>query len=547
MSNHAARLLQVVLPLAAILMTACASNAPATVPAERQAEEKPQYGGVFLNYSIAADPPSLDLHKENVFNLVRAIGSGFDTIIRYDPFDRDKLVPDLAEKWEVATDAKTITFHIRKGAKFHNGDALTAADVRFTLDRIRGAIKEGPGALPNAARKDLLTSIDGIETPDDYTVVLKLSYAQASLFELLANGFNPIYSKTWVAAGHDPQKELNGTGPFKLKEYIRGTSIELVKNENYWNKGLPYLDGVKTFIVPDQNTAIAALRTGQMHRYALTPNDEKGLRPLIEKGELPLKLVTAPRGQSGAQFFVNVNKKPYDDLRVRQAITMAVDRNDFIKIAGREGTVVSGWLIPGSYWALPNGELEKMIGYRKDKAAERAEAKKLLAEAGFPNGFTVKGMVRNEQSSVDAAIRWADQLSKVGIKMEIEATDVAVNYDRFAKGDFTMSSFAATTGTSPDPDTFYGQFFLCGSPRNYSGWCDQKFEGLYKKQSATLEPAERRKIAWEIERYVLDQATTLPLGYANPSVFAISAKLRGWVPQYDESNHSRFDTAWLAK
>ncbi|MBI2886458.1 MAG: hypothetical protein HYY02_04545 [Chloroflexi bacterium] len=544
-----ARLLGVALPLAAIfLMSACAPSA--TAPAQSgqpAAETQPQYGGVFSNYSIAADPPSLDLHKENVINLVRTISGAFNNILRHDPFDREKLVPELAEKWEISPDGKTMTFHLRKGVRFHSGDALTAADVKFSLDRIRGALKEGPGGLSLAPRKDFLVSVASIETPDDSTVVVKLTRAQASVTEFLANGWNPIYSKTWVEAGHNPAKEINGTGPFKLKQYVTGTNIEFVKNENYWSKGLPYLDGLKTFIIPDQNTAFAALRTGQVLSASVTPEQEMTLQPEIVKGASTLTLVTVPRGQTTAQLFMNVKRSPFDDLRVRQAITLAADREDFIKIAGaRQGTVVSGWLIPGTYWALPEGELGKIIGHKKDKVAERAEAKKLLTEAGFPDGFTVKGMVRNEPSSVDMAIRWVDQLSKVGIKMEIAPVDVAVNYDRFAKGDYIVSPFSATTGTSPDPDTFYGMFFLCGSARNYSGWCDQKFDGLYKKQSEALDPVERRKIAWEIEKYVLEQVPTLPMGYSSPTVWASDTRVRGWLPQYDEANHSRFDTVWLA-
>lgn len=522
-------------------------GAPSSDTQATSGEEKPAYGGVFVNHPAFSDMPSMDPHRENTFNVMRPLSSVWDNIVRSSPEDRDKIVPDLAEKWDISSDGKRITFHIRKGVKFHGGEDLTAADVMFTLDRLRGLIKTGSGVLAASPRKDLLRSVEKIDTPDAFTVVLSLKNPQASLFEVLANHLNPVYSKTWIEAGHDPTKEVNGTGPFKLKQYIRGTSTEVVKNENYWNKGLPYLDGNINYIIPDAGTAIAGLRTGQIMYFPLSAEQEQSIRSLIDKGEVPLRLIKTPAGSGGAGLFMNTTRKPFSDVRVRQAVNLAVDRNDFVKLTGREGTETRGWLIPGSFWALPPDEFTKLPGHKKDKDAERAEAKKLLAEAGYPNGFTVKGMTRTEQSYIDAAIRWTDQLSKVGITVTIEPVDLSIAYDRFAKFDYDLGPFGAGAGTTPDPDTFYGQFHLCGSARNYSGWCDPKFEDLFNRQQAALDPEVRRKIVWEIEKYVMDQAPVLSGGTSSPSVYAVNTKVRGWIPQYSEYNHSRLDTVWLAK
>ncbi|MBI2887972.1 MAG: hypothetical protein HYY02_12280 [Chloroflexi bacterium] len=541
------RVIAFILAGATAAILGCAPAAQPSAQPAPGAEQKPQYGGVFVTHRAESDTPSFDAHRENTFNLMRPLSSIWDNVVRYSPEDRDKIVPDLAEKWDFSQDGKTLTFSIRKGVKFHSGDPLTATDIKFTLDRIRGVVTQGPGALANSSRKDLLRSIDRIETPDGTTVVLRLKSPQASLLEVLTDHLNPVYSKTWVEAGHDLAKEVNGTGPFKFKEYIRGTSTEVVKNESYWNPGLPYLDGIKTYIIPDSSTALAALRTGQMMFMTMTAEQETTLRPLVEKGEVPLDLIRVPAGRSGASLFLNTTRKPFDDPRVRKAVTLATNREDFLKLTGRDGSVVAGWVIPGSFWGLPPGELEKIPGYKKDKEAERAEARKLLAEAGYPSGLTVKGMTRTEQNYIDTAIRWADQLGKVGITLKIEPVDLSIAYERFAKYDYEAGPFGAGAGTTPDPDTFYGQFILCGSPRNYSGWCDSKFEELYSRQQQALDPVERRKIVWEIEKYVLEQAPTLPGGVSSPSVWAVNKQVRGWIPQYSEYNHSRLDTVWLAR
>ena len=541
--------------LSGLFFTGCASSASGpgekTTPST-SAEDKPQYGGVFASTRLSSDPPSFDIHRESAIDVITSTSANYGLIVRYAPLE-EKVVPDLAERWEYSSDGKTVTFYLRKGVKFHNGDDLTSADVKFTLDRVRGAIAQGPGALA-APRKELLQAVDRVETPDDYTVILRLLYPSANLLNWVASPTNAVYDKKWVEAGHEPTKEVNGTGAFKFKEYIRGTSFELVKNDKYWNPELPYLEGVKSYIIPDTGTALAALKTGQLMIGSIDEAQEPTVRPQIESGELAatLRLVTTRQAGPVALVWLYNSRAPFNDVRVRQAVNLALDRQEILRSKGtpRVGAVVFGWTLPGSYWALPAEELAKIPGYGSDKAADRAQAKKLLADAGYPNGLNIKTFSRNQQSSIDTVILYGAQLKTIGINVDLQPVDVSVVNDRQRAHDFDLLIQRANAGTTEDPDTFFNQFYLCNAPRNYQVFCNPKFEDLNARQSQTLDPEARRKIVWEIEKYVLGEVVpVLPDSSLTPVLTAINKKVRGWAPHPSAGSYPayRFDTVWLAK
>lgn len=541
--------------LSGLLYTGCASGAPVTgekTAPEGTTQDKPQYGGVFANIRLTTDPPSFDTHRESTIDIITSNSASYGLIVRYAPLE-EKIVADLAERWEYSTDGKTLTFHLRKGVKFHNGDDLTSADVKFTLDRVRGAITQGPGALV-APRKELLQAVDQVETPDDYAVVLRLKYPSANLLNYIASPLNAVYDKKWIDAGHDPKKEVNGTGAFKFKEYIRGTSIELVKNDKYWNPELPYLEGLKSYIIPDTGTALAALKTGQLMIGSIAVDQEPTVRPQIESGELAstLRLVTTRQAGPAALVWLNNSRKPFSDVRVRMAVNLALNRQEILRQTGepRVGARVFGWTLPGSYWELPEVELAKLPGYGPNKEADRAQAKQLLSDAGYPNGLNLKTFSRNVQSSIDSVIFYGAQLKTIGISLDLQPVDVSIVNERQRAHDFDLLIQRANAGTTEDPDTFFSQFYQCNAPRNYQVFCDQKFEDLNAKQSQTLDPEARRKVVWEIEKYVLGEAVpVIPDTNYTPTLTAINKKVRDWAPHPSAGSYPayRFDTVWLAK
>lgn len=209
--------------------------------------------------------------------------------------------------------------------------------------------------------------MERIETPDDYSVKLLLSRPYAALLPMLAQGWMGIYSKTFVEANGGPdimKKEMMGTGGFKLKEYIRGTSTELVKNTDYWQPGVPYLDGVKRFIIRDRGTRVAAFRTGQLHMLGLEVLEEE------EFGKNPQITIQKGTGISWSTVNMNATRKPFDDPRVRQAASLPMDRPAYIKAIEYGAGQMGGYVPPTSAFALPNNELVKLPGYGPDKAAD---------------------------------------------------------------------------------------------------------------------------------------------------------------------------------
>src|SRR5919202_821203 len=219
------------------------------------AEEKPRRGGI-LRVALAGDPPSLDMHQEQTFLVTIPFSPVYNTLVMFDPHAYPKVIGDLAKSWTVSEDGMTYTFTLHEGVKFHDGSELTAADVKASWDKI---ISPPEGVV--SPRKSENEFIKSIEAPDPYTVVFRLHYPAASFLPGIAHPANFIYAKKYL--DQDPnyyKQKAIGNGPFKLKEYVHGSSIELVRNPDYWKKGLPYLDGAKYFIIKDDGVRAKSIR-----------------------------------------------------------------------------------------------------------------------------------------------------------------------------------------------------------------------------------------------------------------------------------------------
>src|SRR5919202_6834566 len=219
------------------------------------AEDKPHYGGE-LRVALAGDPPSLDMHQEQTFMVTIPMSTAYNTLVMFDPHHYPQIIGDLAQAWTVSDDGMTWTFTLHRGVKFHDGSELTSADVKASWDKI---ISPPEGVV--SPRRSEYEFIKSIEAPDPYTVVFHLNYPAASFLPGIAHPANFIYAKKYL--DQDPnyyKQKAVGTGPFKLKEYVHGSSIELVRNPDYWKKGLPYLDGAKYFIIKDDGVRAKSIR-----------------------------------------------------------------------------------------------------------------------------------------------------------------------------------------------------------------------------------------------------------------------------------------------
>src|SRR5262252_6103035 len=346
------------------------------------AQDKPRYGGELL-FAVPSEPPSYDAHREETFGVIHPLAPHYNTLLRPDPNDRtaSKIVGDLAESWTISKDGRTYTLKLRHGVKFHDGAEMTSKDVKASYDKI---IFPPDGVASD--RKGEYLDVEAVQAPDPYTVVFRLKWPSGAFLSSLASPWNWIYKADILAKDMRwYEKNVMGTGPFIFVEHVKGSHWVGKKNPNYWDKGKPYLDGYRALFIPSHSAQVAAIRGERAHIQfrGFSPADRdaivSALGNKITVQESPwdcVQLVT-----------MNHEHKPFDDKRVRRALTLALDRYEASRSLSRIAVVkeVGGIQVPGTPWATPPAELEKLAGYGRDINASRAEARRLLKEAGHEN------------------------------------------------------------------------------------------------------------------------------------------------------------------
>jgi len=505
------------------------------------AEEKPQRGGI-LRVAIAGDPPSLDMHQETTFLVTIPMSTVYNSLVTFDPHGYPNIIGDLATSWTTSDDQATWTFTLHQGVKFHDGSDLTSADVKASLDRI---VFPPEGIV--STRRSYFQMIKSIEAPDPHTVVFRLHYPSPSFLSMLAHPANFIYAKKYL--DQDPHwYKLNamGSGPFKLKQYVRGSSIEMERNPNYWKQGLPYMDGIKYYIIKDDGARAKSIRADR------TDVEFRGFPPAeVEAitGQMGDKVTVAYPGQPahwGIAF--NVDKKPFDDERVRQAMSLALDRYDMAKtIAPLTGLdTVSGPIPPGAPWALSSEELQQLPGFGKDAEANLKEAKRLLAEAGYPDGF--KTVLTNRSIKlpyIDMGVYIISAWKKVGIEAEHRLEESASWTKVRRSRDFEVLLDPMGTSAVADPDELLVKF-TSGSSLNYGRFSDPVIDQLFEQQKVELDEQKRIHLAKELQKQLIRKGWFLPgLWWSRAEVR--SSRIRNYEPHPNHWMNRRLEDVWLAK
>ena len=522
--------------------TTGASSAPAPTVAAKPTVasspvpvvEQPQYGGV-LTFNQVNDLANFDPMSNTSGSVLYALAPCYNNLVMFDPLDPDKIIPDLAESWEIAPDGKAITFKLIKGVKFHDGKPCTAADVKYTFDTVRN-----PPQGVVSARKALFAVVSAIETPDDYTVRFVLKQPSLSFLVTLASGWMVVLPKHILEVKGDMKKDLVGTGPFKLKEYVPGVSLELAKNPDYHVKGRPYLDGLKQYVIPDPASTFANFRSGELMQYDAMSGDD-ARRAEKEFGDKII--IQSMPSTSFVGIAYNTKNKPWDDIRVRQAASLAIDRAAALKVAYTGDGVLGGLTMPGP-WSLPAAEIEKIPGYGKDMAANLVQAKKLLTEAGFPNGFTTTILVRKHQIFEPVAVFVKDQWTKIGIEAKLDVRETAALNEALNKRDFQVTA-TGNSYTANDPDVL-GDYVTSGGSQNYTSLVNKEIDELYAKQSQTLDVAERKKLVNTIERLALSDQGIFLL-YWRDRFHGFSRRIRDFKIHPNMDNVRRYQNVWLTK
>src|SRR5215469_1176948 len=402
------------------------------------AEETPRRGGM-LTYMIPADaPPSFDGHRESTFATVHGFAPFYSLLIRVNPDNpaaTTDFTCDLCTAMPQSTDGgKAYTFTIRDGVTFHDGSPLTAADVAATFNAI---IFPPQGVLSARAANFLM--VDKVEAPDPKTVVFRLKFATGAFLPALANPFNWIYQKAIL--DKDPrwyEKNILGSGPFKFVDYQVGQSIKGLKNPDYYHKGLPYLDGFTGIYADKQAVRVEAIRSD---RAAI----EFRSMPPAAREELVKALgdkITVQESDWNVASAVTPNhkKKPFDDPRVRRALTLAIDRWHGAPAISKIAIVqtVGGIVFPGSPLAATQQELEQIAGYWPDIEKSRVEARRLLKEAGA-EGLSFELLNRNVDQPFKYVATWLiDEWSKIGLHVTQRVLPTGPWFEAMRKGDFDV-------------------------------------------------------------------------------------------------------------
>ncbi len=528
--------------LALWILTCLAMLATLGAPASASAQDKPRYGGELI-FVVAAEPPSFDAHQEETFAMLHPGAPQYNTLMRVDPTDRTgtKVIGDLAESWTISPDRRTYTFKVRRGVKFHDGSVLTSKDVKASYDHI---IFPPSGVV--SSRRAIYSAVESVEAPAPDTIVFRLKYPEASFLTSLAQPWNWIYRADILAK--DPnwyKKNVMGTGPFKFVEYVRGSHWVAKKNPDYWDTGKPYLDGFRAIFIPSSSAQVAAIRgeRAMIQFRSFTPADRDtlvnalGSKIAVQESPWNCSIGVTP----------NEQKKPYDDKRVRRALTLALDRWEGSKALSRIALIkeVAGIQVPGTQWATPPAELEKLAGYGRDIQAARAEARRLLKEAGVENlSFTLVNRAV-PQPYEPFGIWLIDQWRQIGVTAKHNSMETSAWFQALRSGDFEVAVTAPCNSiVEPDLDIHW---FVTTSPVNYGKHKDTVMDDLYVKQSRAIDSEERRKYLRQYEKRLYDEEVHFIMGFQWHRIVPHLAKVRGWTITPSHFLNQQLDTVWLSE
>ena len=525
----------------AALLSLLAGLALAAHPAE--AQDKPHYGGELV-FVVPSDPPSYDAHEEETFGVIHPMAPHYNTLLRVDPFDRTgtKPVGDLAESWTVSRDGLVYTFKLRRGVKFHDGNEMTSKDVKASYDKI-----VFPPAGVKSLRKAAYSSVEVVEAPDPYTVRFRLKWPESSLPLNLASPWNWIYRADVLAKDiHWYETHVNGTGPFTFVEHVRGSHWVGKKNPNYWDKGKPYLDGYRAIFISSSAAQVAAVRGERAHiqfrSFSPVERDQlvQALGPKITVQESPWDCVLL--------VAMHHEKKPFDDKRVRRALTLALDRYEGSKALSRITLVkdVAGIQVPGTPYATPPTELEKLAGYGRDINRSRTEAKRLLKEAGVPEGFAFTFKNRGIPHPYEPLGIWLiDQWRQIGLNVKQEIIEASAYHPMLKRGDFEVAmDFQCGFIVEPDLDL---PRFLSTSDANYGKHKDTVIDELYAKQGRATDAEERKRYLRAFEKRLLDEEAHILYTLQWHRIIPHNSKVRGWTITPSHYLNNQLDAVWLAE
>src|SRR5712692_11327 len=505
---------------------------------------EPKHGGVLKIYH-RENPASASIHEEASPSTVVPFMPVFNNLVIYRQDvaqnSMDTIVPDLATAWSWNEDGTTLTFTLREGVKWHDGKPFTAKDVKCTIDLLQGKAKD---ALRKNPREGWYKNVAEVKVNTDVEVVFRLDRPQPALLALLASGYSPIYP--CHVSPRDMRAKPIGTGPFKVVEFKQNDSIKLARNRDYWKKDRPYLDGLEFTIIPNRSTAILAFVTG---KFDLTFPFEVSIPLLADvAAQAPQAICQLSPANGTVNLIVNRDKPPFDNADLRRAIALALDRKAFIDILAEGKADIGGTMLPppAGQWGMPANMLRTVPGYGPDVAANRAEARKIMARLGYgpDRRLALKISARNLPIYRDPAVILIDQLKEIYIDAELEIIETSNWFGKVTRKDYAVGLNLTGNGVD-DPDQNFYENYGCGSERNYTDYCNKDLQKLFDRQSSERDPQARRRLVWEIDKKLQEDLARRIIHHWRAAT-CWWPRVKGLVIMVNSQfNGYRFEDVWL--
>jgi len=448
--------------------------------------------------------------------------------------------PLLATEWDIASDGKTYTFTIREGVQFHDGSDLTVDDVVTSFSRM--ALPQDGFVSPNASFYDVVTSIEA----KGNQVVFKLSEPRTWLLEVMSGTSHLVYSKAQIDANDNNLKSVEiptGTGPYKFNDHMPAEKWVFDKNENYWSPNTPYIDRLEMLHVPawtDRGTAVLTGQADFSWNISMETHNEANKRNDVTSLKIP------GFGAYNANF--NNKKAPFDDVRVRKAIFLTVSKQGLHAAFSRnEPMKLTGWMSYAAEGATSIEDLGKLPGYREDKTADIAEAKKLMAAAGHPDGFGPIDLVVSSVAphSEILAPFFADELEKIGITSKIRVIERSQLGQNALAGEYDIQVTTAFSSPTQDPTPMWMQRLTCDGSQNQVHYCNPEFDKMVATLNVTSDPGDRADLFAKAKAFLDEENPLYTIGFTN-HLPAWRNYVKGMAMEQRSHTHwGELTTVWL--
>ncbi len=508
--------------------------------------ETPRYGGTFL--SVANETiDQFDPHQTSLGGIYASTSLAYSGLLGTSPYDPQgvEVIPDLARSWELEDGGKTVIFHLAENVKWHDGTPFSSADVEFSINRIM----DPPEGVISPRRGIVRSLVESVEATDPNTIRLNGLGASGLLVPLWSNGWNAIVPKHILES--DPVDGIKsimvGTGAFILKENTT-TFFRFERNPDYFQEGLPYLDEIQINVITDPQTVANQVLAKRI--YWTGPYRHPNLGPDLGQATASRdpELIYSFGGNVVASLHLQTNNPPFDDLRVRQAISEAIDREAIIELGTETGAVGTGTL-PTGPWATPVERRETFIGFGPDMEVRRAHARELLASYEAEKGeIDWSGMPLNCISNILFSCGHAQivqqMLKQIDVEIELNPLLLTPYRDLEVSGDYLWGLSGAAYDFD-DPIDVFGQSYITNGGRWYHRQSVPEIDRLYEEQKFESDLEQRKELVWQMDEIAMNQSGWIMLQWWDFH-HIMWPFVKGWTASpIARSTNSRMIYTWL--